>query len=95
MLRNVPSMTPGANSGTSSTPSNPTNAATTFETPDTVPSKTDGFWKYDRKMYKRRNEIARLYRPLKKFRRIFSRFEELDVVFLGFIFFGLIVDALR
>ena len=46
-------------------------------------------------MYKRRNEIAGLYRPLKKFRRIFSRFEELDVVFLGFIFFGLIVDALR
>ena len=28
-------------------------------------------------------------------RRIFSRFEKLDVVFLGFIVFALIVDALR
>ena len=46
-------------------------------------------------MYKRRNEIARLFRRLKRFRRIFSRFEKLDVVFFGFIIFGLIVDALR
>ena len=52
-------------------------------------------WEYDREMYKRRNEIERLFRRLKGFRRIFSRFEKLDVVFLGFIVFALIVDALR
>ena len=52
-------------------------------------------WEYDREMYKRRNEIERLFRRLKGFRRIFSRFEKLDVVFLGFILFALIVDALR
>ena len=46
-------------------------------------------------MYKRRNEIERLFRRLKGFRRIFSRFEKLDVVFLGFIVFALIVDGLR
>ena len=46
-------------------------------------------------MYKRRNEIERLFRRLKGFRRIFSRFEQLDVVFLGFIVFALIVDGLR
>ena len=46
-------------------------------------------------MYKRRNEIERLFRRLKGFRRIFSRFEKLHVVFLGFIVFALIVDALR
>ena len=50
-------------------------------------------WEYDREMYKRRNEIERLFRRLKGFRRIFSRFEKLDLVFLGFILFALIVDA--
>ena len=53
-------------------------------------------WEYDREMYKRRNEIERLFRRLLKgFRRIFSRFEKLDVIFLGFISFALIFDALR
>ena len=52
-------------------------------------------WEYNREMYKRRNEIERLFRRLKGFRRIFSRFEKLDVVFLGFIVFALIVDALQ
>ena len=52
-------------------------------------------WEYDRQMYKRRNEVERLFRRLKGFRRIFCRFEKLDVVFLGFILFALIVEALR
>ena len=42
-------------------------------------------WQYNREMYKRRNEIERLFRPLKGFRRSFSRFEKLDAMFLGFI----------
>ena len=45
--------------------------------------------------YKKRNEIERLFRRLKGFRRIFSRFEKLDVVFLAFLSFALIVEALR
>ncbi len=49
----------------------------------------------DREMYKRRNETERLFRRLKGFRRIFSRFEKLDVMFLGFLVFVLIVDTLR
>ena len=52
-------------------------------------------WEYSREIYKRRNEIERLFRRLKGFRRIFSRFDKLDVVFLGFIVFALIVDGLR
>jgi transposase len=52
-------------------------------------------WQYDRAMYKRRNEIERLFRRLKGFRRIFSRFEKLDVMFVAFITFALIVDGLR
>ena len=52
-------------------------------------------WEYNRAMYKRRNEIERLFRRLKGFRRIFSRFEKLDVMFLAFIHFALIIEALR
>ncbi len=52
-------------------------------------------WEYDREIYKKRNEIERLFRRLKGFRRIFSRFDKLDVLFLGFILFGFIIDALR
>ena len=52
-------------------------------------------WDYDRAIYKKRNEIERLFRRLKGFRRIFSRFEKLDVLFLGFLSFALIVEALR
>jgi len=52
-------------------------------------------WEYDRALYKKRNEIERLFRRLKGFRRIFSRFEKLDVIFLAFLCFALIVEALR
>jgi len=52
-------------------------------------------WEYDKELYKRRNEVERLFRRLKGFRRIFSRFEKLDVMFLGFVVFVLIIDALR
>ena len=52
-------------------------------------------WEYDRALYKKRNEIERLFRRLKGFRRIFSRFEKLDIVFLAFLTFVLIVEALR
>jgi len=52
-------------------------------------------WEYDREMYKRRNEVERLFRRLKGFRRIFSRFEKLDVMFTAFIHFALIVESLR
>jgi transposase len=52
-------------------------------------------WEYDREMYKRRNEVERLFRRLKGFRRIFSRFEKLDLMFLGFISFVLVADGLR
>ena len=52
-------------------------------------------WEYDREMYKRRNEVERLFRRLKGYQRIFSRFEKLDVLFIGFINFVLIADGLR
>ena len=50
-------------------------------------------WEYDRALYRRRNEIERLFRRLKGFHRIFSRFDKLDVMFLAFLHFALIVEA--
>ncbi|MFN8683405.1 IS5 family transposase [Paracoccus sp. P2] len=52
-------------------------------------------WEYDRELYKRRNEVERLFRRLKGFRRIFSRFEKLDIMFRAFLNFVLIVDMLK
>ncbi len=52
-------------------------------------------WDYDRAMYRQRDEIERLFRRLKGFRRSFSRFDKLDVMFPAFIHFALIVEALR
>jgi hypothetical protein len=33
--------------------------------------------------------------PPQGFRRIFSRFDKLDLVFIAFIYFALVVEALR
>ena len=52
-------------------------------------------WMYDRQLYRRRNELERLFRRLKGFRRIFSRFEKLDALFRGFVLFARIYDAVR
>ena len=62
-----------------------------------VPPKSNRVdpWRFDRTLYKKRNEIERLFRRMKGYRRIFSRFEKLDAVFLGFLAFAFIVEALR
>ena len=65
-------------------------------TPVVPPFKTRrNPWVYDRQTYKRRNGIERLFGRLKGFRRIVSRFEKLDALFLGFVLFALIYDAVR
>ena len=52
-------------------------------------------WDYNRQMYKRRNQVERLFRRLKRYRRIFSRYDKLDVIYIGFITLVLITEALR
>ena len=51
-------------------------------------------WSYDKQLYKQRNQVERLFRRIKRFRRIFTRYDKLDVIFLAFVYFALIVDAL-
>jgi hypothetical protein len=41
------------------------------------------------------NEVDRLFRRLKGYRRIFSRFEKFDMTFLGLISFALRADGHR
>jgi transposase len=62
-----------------------------------VPPKSNRVepWQYNKEMYKQRNEVERLFRRLKGFIRIFSRFDKLDVVFTFFIFFALIIESLK
>ena len=51
-------------------------------------------WTYDKELYKRRNEIERYFLRIQRFRRVFTRYEKLDILFLGVIFFAMIADAL-
>ena len=51
-------------------------------------------WSYDKQLYKQRNQVERLFRRIKRFRRIFTRYDKLDVIFLAFVYFALIIDAL-
>ncbi len=52
-------------------------------------------WPYDKELYKKRNEVERLFRRLKSYRRVFSRFDKLDVIFMGFIAFALIFEMIH
>jgi len=52
-------------------------------------------WEYDTVLYKRRNEIERLFRLLDGFRRIFCRYEKLDIMFIGFIQFALVFVSIK
>ncbi len=52
-------------------------------------------WEYDRTRYRWCNKVERWFRRLKGFRRVFSHFDNLDILFLRFVVFALIMDALR
>ncbi len=39
-------------------------------------------WEYDKELYKRRNEIERYFRRLKRFHKVFTRYDKLENFFL-------------
>ena len=51
-------------------------------------------WKLNKAAYRQRNQVERLFRRLKGFRRIFTRYDKLDVIFRSFVSFALIWLAL-
>ena len=52
-------------------------------------------WALDKLRYRRRNEVERLFRRLKAWRRVFTRYDKLDVMFAAFITVALMAEALR
>ena len=61
-----------------------------------VPPKSNrkDSWDYNKELYKLRKQVERLFRRIKRFRRIFTRYDKLDIIFLAFVYFALIVDTL-
>ena len=62
-----------------------------------VPPKSNrtNTWEYDKELYKKRNEVERFFRMIQGFRRIFCRFEKLDIMYLGFIQLALVFLSIR
>jgi transposase len=52
-------------------------------------------WKLNKRLYRERNHVERLFRRLKGFRRIFTRYDKLDALFRAFVTVALIWLALR
>ena len=50
---------------------------------------------YGRELYRRRNEVERLFGRLKRFRRIFTRYDKLAPRYLGFVLLACIYELLR
>ena len=51
-------------------------------------------WDYDKELYKRRNEVERYFLRLKRFRKVFTRYDKLDSIFLSVIMLAMIFDAI-
>jgi len=62
-----------------------------------VPPKSNRVnpWGYDAELYRKRNEIERLFRLMQGFRRIFCRFEKLDAMYIGFIQLALVYLSIK
>jgi len=62
-----------------------------------VPPKSNRLepWDYDKELYKQRNEVERLFRLIQGFRRVFCRFEKLDIMYIGFIQLALVYVAIK
>lgn len=51
-------------------------------------------WQYDAQLYKCRNEVERFFLRIKRFRKVFTRYEKLDVIYFSIVTLALIFDAL-
>lgn len=51
-------------------------------------------WEYSRELYKRRSTVERFFLHIKRFRKIFTRYDKLDIIFSGFILFAMVIDAI-
>jgi transposase len=62
-----------------------------------VPPKSNRIepWDYDKEEYKHRNEVERVFRWIKEYRRICTRYDKLDIMFLFYLIFALVFHFIR
>jgi len=62
-----------------------------------VPPKSNRVdpWEYDEEEYKYRNEVERFFRRYKEYRRICTRYDKLDIMFLFYFMFAMIFEFIR
>jgi len=71
-------------------------AASNGHTPIVPPkSNRKDSWEYDKEKYKRRNVVERLFRRLKEFRKVCTRYDKTDIMFLAIIQFAFIAIWLQ
>jgi transposase len=51
-------------------------------------------WEYDKELYKRRNEVERFFLRLKRFRKVFTRYDKLDSIYISIVQLAMIFDAI-
>ena len=51
-------------------------------------------WEYDKELYKRRNEVERYFLRLKRFRKVFTRYDKLDIIYFSVVSLAMILDAI-
>lgn len=61
-----------------------------------VPAKSNRRikWELNTLLYQKRNKIERYFARLKRFRRVFTRYDKSDLMFYSFILFAIIFDVL-
>ncbi len=52
-------------------------------------------WELDKTRYHQRNEVERLFRRIKAYRRVFTRYDKLDRMFTAFVTMALLCEGLR
>lgn len=52
-------------------------------------------WSFDKHWYRQRNEVERLFRRIKAYRRVLTRDDKLDVMFAAFVTIALLCERLR
>ena len=52
-------------------------------------------WRYNKKIYKQRNVVERAFRRLDAFRRVYTRYDKTDTMFIAFIRFSIIIILLK
>ena len=50
-------------------------------------------WEYRSELYAQRNIVERLIRRLKAYRRVFTRYDKLDTMYLGYVTLACIFEA--